>query len=170
MIAHVWPSAAMPALIAAQRPQLRPVLRPARRLPGKRARRHRPAGVTAQMEHLMLAEHHQQQGQFVDLAPLPQHLKRTRRQWHLTAATHHRPVLFDHLGRRHQPQRCAAVAELPARLLAASAPQALRLARQSVARGRLPAVVPVLGQSRFQLLHAHDQRRHLFAQRGVLGF
>ena len=66
--------------------------------------------------------------------------------------------MLDHrVGRRHQVQRLAAMAQLPARLLAAAPPQALRLAPQPVARRRFAAVVAVLGQPRLQLLHLRRQ-------------
>jgi len=62
------------------------------------------------------------------------------------------------------------MAELAAGLLATRAFQALRRARQAVARWRFPAIVTVLGQARLQVLHTGQQPRHLLVQRGVLGF
>src|SRR5258708_19566531 len=54
-------------------------------------------------------------------------------------------------------------------LLAAAFAQALRLARQPIAGGRLIAVVAVLGHPRFQLLHAGYQRGDLLPLVGILG-
>ena len=73
-------------------------------------------------------------------------------------------MLHHHVWRRHQMQRLALVAQLPARLPAASAPQALGLAWQSVARRGLAAVVSVLGQRALQRLHLIGQRRHVLPQ------
>ncbi len=80
-------------------------------------------------------------------------------------------AMFDHgIGGRHQPQRRAVVPQLSTRLLAAATPQTARLAPQPVARRRFAAVVTVLGQARFQVLHARKQPRDLLEQPGVLGF
>lgn len=67
-------------------------------------------------------------------------------------------------------QRLASVAQLPARFLVRAALRAARLARQPVARRRLPAIVAVLGQAPAQLPHLGRQGGDLAPQQGVLGF
>jgi len=73
----------------------------------------------------------------------------------LTRRAHGRAML-DHLVRGSYQMQClAAVAQLPARLLAAAPALAARpLAPQRVARRWFAAVVAILGQARLQLLHA----------------
>ncbi len=105
--------------------------------------------------------------QVLHLAPLAQHHRRLV-QRRLALRADRRPMLHHRVGRRHQVQRLAAMAQLPARLLAAAPPQALRLAPQPVARRRLAAVVAVLGQPRLQLLHPRRQLGVLRRQRGNL--
>ncbi len=79
-------------------------------------------------------------------------------------------MLHDRVGRRHQPQRVAPMANLSARLLAGALAQALGLARQPVTGRRLAAVVAILGQPRFQLLHMGHQRGDLLPLTGIFGF
>ncbi len=71
--------------------------------------------------------------------------------------------MLDHLvGRRHQVERLAGVPQLPTRLLAAAPPLAAgSLAAQWIPRRWSAAVVAVLGQPRFQLLHAREQPHNL---------
>ncbi len=57
----------------------------------------------------------------------------------------------------------------PARLLAALLPQALRLAPQPVAAGGLAAVVAILSEPGFQVLHTRQQRDVLLAQALIFG-
>lgn len=78
----------------------------------------------------------------------------------------------DRIGLRHEAQVAPTMPGLPTRLLAARRAQALRLAHradQPIARRRLAAVVTILGQPAFQVLHTCHQRLQLLPQRGVLG-
>ena len=71
----------------------------------------------------------------------------------------------------HQPQRLPTVADLSPRLLATPPPQALRLARPSVARWGLAAVMAILSPAAILgSLQTRCQRRHLLPQHGVFGF
>lgn len=84
------------------------------------------------MQRLMFRDHQPDGWQFLHLASLPQHHRRFLGQRHLAARADYWPM-FDHrAGGCHQPQRLAAMANLPARLLPAPPAQALGLARQSV--------------------------------------
>ncbi len=121
----------------------------------------------------MLAHHQPQRRQLVDLAPLAQDDRCICCQRRLAVRAHRRSLLHHLVGRRHQPQRLAPMADLPARLPAALLAQTLGLARlspQSVAGGWLAAVVTVLGQPRLQFLHARHERRDLVSLARVLGF
>ena len=113
----------------------------------------------------MFGDAQPQRRQLVDLTMLAQHCGRIRRQRPVTAPADGRPVLDHYIGRCHQPQRLAPVSQLPARLLPTPAPQALRLARQPIAGGRLGAIVAVLGQPRFQLVHPRVQHSVLCQHR-----
>ncbi len=121
------------------------------------------------MQCLVLRHEQTHRRHFLHLASLAAH-HRCRVEFRLAGGADRRAVLHHGVGGRHQVQRLAAVAQLPARLFAAAPAQALRPALQSVARGRLAAVVAVLGRAGLQLLHAGQQGRHLRSQRGVLGF
>jgi hypothetical protein len=110
-----------------------------------------------------------QRRQVVHLAAFAQHHRRVlQRRLKVRAAAR---AMFDLVvWRRHQPQRLTPMSQLPTRLLATALPQALGLPLESVARRRLAAVVAVLGQPCFQLLHARHQCRHLRALGCILGF
>ena len=76
----------------------------------------------------------------------------------------------------HQPEGLAAMPQLSARLLPAPLPQALRLPFQPVAGGRLGAIVTILGQPPFQLVHPlqqqpvlHQRRLQLLAELAIFG-
>jgi hypothetical protein len=119
----------------------------------------------------MLGHHQAYGGHLMDLpAGAPDHW-RVRVQGRLAVRIDRQTVLDHGVGRRHQMQGRAAVAQLPARLLAAGLAQAPRPARrapQPITRWRLAAVVAVLGLARFQLLHACHQLRYLLSQGGVV--
>ncbi len=100
--------------------------------------------------------HHRRQ--VLHLPPLAQdHLGLAQRR--LALRTDGRPMLHHLVRSRHQVQRLAPMPQLSARLLAALLAQALRLAPQPVTAGWLAAVVAILGQACFQLLHTRQQRQ-----------
>jgi hypothetical protein len=129
----------------------------------------------------MLAHQQAHRRQLLHLPPLVPDDRRRLVQGRLTGAASGGPVLDEFVRRRHQVQRLAAVAQLPARLLATPTPLAARaLARHWVARRRFAAVVAVFGEAcpqllvlRQQLLHLRPQSGHLGdlrSQGGILGF
>jgi hypothetical protein len=119
----------------------------------------------------MLPHHQAHRRQLTHLPPLGEHDGRRLIQRHLTLRAD-RGAMFHHLVRgRDQGQRLAAVPQLPARLLATPPAVAARtLAPQRIARGRFVAVMAILRQSRFQLLHTLAQRRDLLPLARSLGF
>jgi hypothetical protein len=84
-------------------------------------------------------------------------------QWRLALGTDGRPMLHHLVGRRDQVQRLAPMPQVPAWLLAALLPEALRLAPQPVAARGLAAVVALLREPGFQVLHTRQQRDDLVA-------
>ena len=87
-------------------------------------------------------------GQILHLAPFAQQYVGVVGQLPVAPRADRWPMLDHGVRRRHQPQRLAAMAQLPARLLAAWLTQALWLAPQPVARRWFAAVMAVLGQAR----------------------
>ncbi len=121
------------------------------------------------MQRLVFGHAPPHRRQIPDLATFAQHHRRFF-QRRLAGRTDRRAMLHHRVGRRHQPQRLAAVPEVPARLLPTARAQALGLAPLPVAGRRFAAVVAVLGQPRLQPLDLGSQQLHPFAQGGVLGF
>lgn len=153
-----------------ERPHAWAILRPAGHCGRKRADTDVRAVGAAHMHRLMLRHyqaHHRRQ--FMHLPPLAQH-HRGVAQRRLALLTHRRAMLHHRVGSGQQMQRLALMAELSTQLLAALHAQALRLAFEAVAAGRLAAVVAVLGQASFQLLHTRQQRHVLLAQLDDGGF
>ena len=134
----------------------------------RRLRRH-PARRAAHMADLMLGNGQAHRRQLVDLAPLDPP-RRVVRQCLLASRTVLGAVHHDRVGRLRQPYLMARVPWLATGLLAALLPQTPRLARESVTRRRLGAVVAVFGQLAPQLLHLGQQSPHLLTQGGVLRF
>jgi hypothetical protein len=118
------------------------------------------------VQRLVFADDQAQRGQLVDLAPLTHEHRRVRTERCVASPTDRRPLLPDRVGHRHQPQRLAAVPQLPAGSLATALAQALRLAHQPVAGRRLATGVTVLGQPRLQFLHPRLQG-HVHAQQAL---
>src|SRR5262249_15174020 len=124
----------------------------ARRLRRERADGDRLTGRTAPVQHLMLAHHQPQRGQIPYLLACTQRYRGTVQRG--LAACAHGQAMLDHVvGCRHQPQRLAAIPELPARPLPTACPQALCLPFEPVAGRRFTAVVSFLVQPCLQLLH-----------------
>jgi hypothetical protein len=79
------------------------------------------------MQGLMLGHPQAHPGQILHLPSLAQH-HRCALQRRLALRTYRRPMLDHRVGHGYQVQCLAAVAQLPARFLAAAPPQALRRA------------------------------------------
>jgi hypothetical protein len=112
--------------------------------------------------------------QIVHLAAFAEHDRCVLAQPCLASGADGRTMLDHLVGRGHQMQRLPLMPQLPTRLLAA--PPALAagtLAPQRIAGGRLVAgvaILPGVGQARFQLLHTHTQRGDLLPLALILGF
>jgi len=154
-----------------QRPQPRAVLRPAGRLGREDPHAHPRTPRAAHVQRPVLAHQQAQRGQLADLAPLVARHGCRLAQGRLARRADGGPMLDQLVGRRHQMQRLAAVAQRPARLLAA--PLALAagaLATQRIARWRFVAGVAVfgrVGQSHLQVLDLGHELLDLGPQRGI---
>jgi hypothetical protein len=155
--------------IDGKRAQAWSILRPARRLRWERPHAHGLAGEAADVQRLMLGHRQAHPWQVLHLPALAQHHRRLIER-RLALHADHRPMLHHRVRRRHQVQRLAAMAQLPAGILAAASPQALRLGARPVARRRLAAVVAVLRQPCAQLGVLRCELLHLRRQLGNLRF
>jgi site-specific DNA recombinase len=148
-------------------PRVRAVLDGRADLRGTNAAAECPTGRATHLLHLVLGHLQAPRRHVVHLAPL-HHRAGHRLQARLTLHTHHRMVPHDHIRSLDRCQGVASMARLPTWLFATRRASTAPLSSQTVAGGRLAAVVAVLGQAcpqfndapllaRNPCLQAHDR-------------